>query len=411
MPASGRLPKRLLGAVAIAASTALLSACGGDDNTASTPANVPSTAVAVVGSAPIAQDRFDRALRARTRGISPLSGAAPSTQIPLDSPRFRRCAKALQTSIAASAKLVPADQRPATSSRAQLVANCAAQYAQARTATMSSLIQEQWLVQQAAATKAALAGKDVDATYAQYVAAAGLRPGGKPLGPKAARRAFAKLLRRSGLTEQDVRAQLSAVMLQQQLSQSAAKQDASPTTAELKRFYTDNPGLFGKAGTRTIDVVTTNAKNKAELAQAALAKGEDVQTVIRTYATGGVTQNTQQGRVTITQGAGQLPPAVERAVFATKKGKTGTVRAGDTYAAFAVRKTHDAKLPPFAKVRDQVTQQYATQRAQRAQITFQNELQKTWRPQTLCRKGYIVPQCSNGPELPAQALPGETPKD
>ena len=72
---------------------------------------------------------------------------------------------------------------------------------------------------------------------------------------------------------------------------------------------------------------------------------------------------------------------------------------------FRVRSARAAKTPPLSKVRAQAEQQYAAQRAQRAQIAFQNELQRTWRPRTVCAKGHIVPQCSNGPALPEQPLP------
>jgi len=35
----------------------------------------------------------------------------------------------------------------------------------------------------------------------------------------------------------------------------------------------------------------------------------------------------------------------------------------------------------------------------------QQELTETWRPQTLCAAGYIVPECSNGTKTGASANP------
>jgi hypothetical protein len=387
-----RVPLRLVACAAIAAGSTTLLACGSDDPGSSTPSKVPSTDIATVADQGIPKDRFDRALQAQIRGVSPLSGGTVGGVV-LDAPKFTKCVAALRKTVTDQAA-----KDVAPPSRALLRANCKAQYEQARVATTTALIQEQWLVQQAKADGVVVSDKEVESALDQYVAVAGMKPGGKPLSTAKAEQAFAKSLAASGLTKDDVRAQLRSQLLQQRLSAAATKPAATPTTAQLQRYLAEHPQQFGTAGTATIDIVTTTDEARAKAAAAALAKGTDVQAVVRD-ANAGTTPTGQQGRVTITRGTGQLSPAVERAVFATGKGKVGAVvKTGDSYTAFRVRRTTPSKVPSLKKVRAAVTQQYAAGQAQEAQATFQTKLSDTWRPKTLCAKGYVVPQCANGPK-------------
>jgi hypothetical protein len=56
---------------------------------------------------------------------------------------------------------------------------------------------------------------------------------------------------------------------------------------------------------------------------------------------------------------------------------------------------------------DDPASEQGRRQVQRAQVEFQNELQRRWRPQTLCAEGFEIPQCSNGPEPQELPVPGE----
>ena len=56
--------------------------------------------------------------------------------------------------------------------------------------------------------------------------------------------------------------------------------------------------------------------------------------------------------------------------------------------------------PPFKQIEEQVKTTLRSQKLQGKQVEFQNELQRKWKAATLCAKGYVVAQCSNGPKLP-----------
>ncbi|MEI6447167.1 MAG: SurA N-terminal domain-containing protein [Actinomycetes bacterium] len=57
------------------------------------------------------------------------------------------------------------------------------------------------------------------------------------------------------------------------------------------------------------------------------------------------------------------------------------------------------KAPPFDRIEEQVKSQLKSTRLQVKQVAFQNDLQREWRAATLCAKGFVVSQCSNGPKL------------
>jgi hypothetical protein len=56
---------------------------------------------------------------------------------------------------------------------------------------------------------------------------------------------------------------------------------------------------------------------------------------------------------------------------------------------------------------DDPASEQGRRQVQRAQVEFQNELQRRWRPRTLCAEGSEIPQCSNGPEPQELPVPGE----
>jgi hypothetical protein len=285
---------------------AALAGCGGDDkgDEAATPASVPSGGVAVVGDTPIEQERFERALRARLRGLSPLTPGARQAPV-VDAPGFARCVARLRTEQAAADRKVPAGSRPPKPSDAQLEQNCQAQYDQARAATLSTLIQGLGPCGRPRTPACA-------STTPRSAGARAVRRRGRPARrPRRAGREGARALRdarrASGLTEDDVREQLRTQLVQQRLLERRTKDIGPPSDEDARAFYEKNPELF--AGGRK----------------------------------------------------------------------------------------------PFQQVADEAREQLRGRRIQRAQVEFQNELQRRWRPRTRCAEGLVVAQCANGPapsELP-----------
>jgi len=371
LPRTGRARAAALLVLLLAALFA--AGCGSDDDSSTTP--VPSgtggsdAVVVQADGQAITKAQFDRALRSRLTGVSPLAPASGAAVV-LDPPDYERC-------IAASRKQLRAAGVSSTPTRKMLKANCAAQERQARTQVLSTLIQQAWVAQQAEE-----AGVQAPAAaIASTLAAARKQPG------------FAQRLKRSGQTLEDVRTAIATQLLTAALVQKATTSTA-PTDAQARRFLKEHPELFGTPARRKVDVVATASPAEAKQAKAALKKGQNVRDVIAGLGQSSV----RQGRITLTDGDGQLSPAVQKAVAAARRGTVaGPVKVGDLYYVVAVRSVRPAKVPSFAKVADKARQLYVSFQAQNAQNTLQTQMKKAWGAKTACAKGYAAPECANAP--------------
>lgn len=369
LPSVGRARAGALFAVLFAA--LVVAGCGSDGGSSDT---VPSgsggggAVVVQAGGQPITKEQFDRALQARLTGTSPLSPASSAT-IALDPPGYRHCVTALRRQLrTAGVSSIPP--------RATLKANCAAQLRQVRTQVLSTLIQQAWIAQEA---------KDAEVEAPAASVTGGLAAIEKQAG-------FKQRLKRSGLTLADVRAIVTTQLLTAALVRRAAS-GTVPTDAQARRFLKDHPELFGRPARRTVDVVVTASAADATQARAALKAGNAAQDVI---AGVGVQEPVRQGRLTITDGDGQLAPVVQKAVSDARRGAVvGPIKVGDVYYVVAVRAIRPAKVPAFSKVAAKVRQLYLSYQAQNAQNALQAQLEKVWGEKTTCAKGYDAPECAN----------------
>jgi foldase protein PrsA len=330
-----------------------------------------SAAIVNVGERQITKGEFNRAVRARARKLSPLSSV--SSGAPLDSPRFERCIQTMREQYRrAGVRPIP--------KRTAMRRNCKTQYAQLREQVMASLIQQVWTKLQAEESDVSVSAAAIDAAVENY---------------RRGVQGFAGRLKRSGLTMQDVRATVEAQLLTTQLVQKRT-QTSTPSERELRAFLRENPGLFGTAASATVDVVVSDTRDNSIQAKSALQGGEDAVNVIPGL---GTQRGVRQGRVTVSQGDGQLPPEVEKAVFSARRGDVaGPVEVSSLWYAVSVRSKTAAKAPSFAKIRPQVLAQYMNQRSADAQTALQKTLVKTWRPKTMCAEGYAISSCANPPK-------------
>jgi hypothetical protein len=215
----------------VALAALVLAGCGGDDGSGKTagsgssgaPKSVPAGAVAIAGDDAISQAAFTRTAKSRVSGISPLNGRATPPLVPIDPPSYKRCTAALKAQAKKAARAAPKGQKVPVPRAQQLLATCKVQYKTAVDGALSTLIQQQWAISEAAAEGVTPADKDVAATLKQYVAAAGLDDGGRPLPPDRAEGRYQALLARSGLTAADVQFQLRSQLAQQALIQKRLK--------------------------------------------------------------------------------------------------------------------------------------------------------------------------------------------
>jgi hypothetical protein len=217
-------PAWLAGALAVTIGCAAVALADGEDGGlgnagATTPTSVPAGAVVAAGSSAISKPAAERTTKARVTGVSPLNGRATPPLVPLDPPSFDACAAAVKAQAKKAARKAPKGQKVPIPTADQLLATCKLQYKTTVDSALSTLIQQRWSIDQAAAEGVPVPGDAVDSTLKQYRAAAGLRSDGRALPPDQAAARFTSLLKRSGLTEGDLRFQLRAQLAQQNLIQ------------------------------------------------------------------------------------------------------------------------------------------------------------------------------------------------
>jgi hypothetical protein len=397
MPASRTIRSTLLPTLFFAGALAL-AACGSDGADAPTPDSVPDASVAIVGEVPVTQAALERRFGARARGISPLSGTESSTE-PLDPPKFNRCIASVRRQVTQAARQGGSVAAPAVPDRPQLREACEQRYEQLRLATLSQMIEDQWLIQQAEQEGLGVSDDEVSERLDGYRSSfAG--------SPARSRAAYQRLLNRSGLEPEDVEAELKARIAQERLLVQQTEAAETPTAEELRDFYESNPQLFGRPGSRVVEIVSTEDEAAADEAKQR-SEGEEQLSQVSTEVSNNVSILAGDGILTITQGPGPLSADLVDEVFsAGLKSVVGPFEAEDgNWYVFRVLSETAADVKPFEQVQRRVLDETKSNALRRAQVEARNQLQEDWRPKTLCAEELLVAQCSNGPELPPLPVP------
>lgn len=325
----------------------------------------------MVGSEPVTRQEFRRNLSSRLTGISPLTEAVGSPEV-LDPPRFGKCQARLRRS-------------GTEGSRAQLIETCRSQYEGLKLSVVTKLIEDQWVLQSARTAGIEVTPEEVDGLLAQYRSLPG---------------DFGRKLKRSGLTIGDLRLDLEAKIARQKSFERRVEEAGDPSADDIREFYEDNPGIFGKAAARTAEVLATDSEDFAEKALKQAGSGRSLAAISRKASTD-LEVRSGEGELTIEEGRNVLPEDVQEAIFEAPPGElTGPVEANGNWYVFQVTGIREADVPPFGEVEEEAASQARSATVSRVQNEALNELQRDWRPKTLCAEQYLVPQCSNGPELP-----------
>ena len=378
-------------AVALSIPVAGLVACGGGGDDDSAPTAVPQDAVAVVAEAPIGKDSFERRFRAAASGLPSFFGNSASGTV-LDAPKFKRCIVRLRKETLSAMKAAGAGSASRPTAK-QLKENCKLQHDQLRLRTLSQMITEEWHRQAVADTDIDLGDEAIATRLAQYEKSVA---GG--------RAKFKALVKRSGLTAEDLAAQLRGE-LARQAWEAGHNQPPELSDDDIERYYEEHPGRFGQAATRTVEIVAVDDEDAAKEALGRVEKGEGVAAVSSEVSTDFNVRGSD-GVLEVAQGESTLPDGLETEVFeADRDAVTGPIQVDGTWYVFKVVGSTEAKVPPFAKVEDLARELATAVAAQRATAEATNAFREEWRGRTLCADGYLVAECSNGPELEPVPVP------
>jgi len=388
-PIRSRMPGRAAAAACLAVVPALaLSACGGD--------SVPSNAVAKVDDTVIEKRTFDRWMQiAAISSQGPAQGSArPKVNIP-QPPEFTACVADKKKT---SPKPPKGQPQPKDS---DFKAQCKQEYEGLRDQVMQLLIQNEWVAGEAAEQGVEVSDAEVRKAFDQQK---------KQSFPK--EKDYQNFLKTSGFSEQDVLFRVRLEQLSNKLREKIVKGKDKVTDAQVKAYYEKNKQRFAQPERRDLRIVLTrpNQKERAEQAKAALERGESWKSVAKEYSIDQASKN--QGGTLLAVAKGQQEPALDKAVFAAKKGElVGPVKTQFGWYVFSVQKITPRSQQTLQQASQTIKGILASENQQKALDAFIKDFQKEWKEKTNCRKGYVTQDCKNAPKqaTTAQQPPGAVP--
>lgn len=369
--------KTLISLAAIAASAAVLSACGG----------VPSDSVATVADSPIQKTEFNHwmIVASRTQAGVPVNFA-------FNPPDFDACVKVKKAEAAKGA-----NKKQPVPTEAQLKATCQSLFSQSMPQVMQLLIQSAWIKGQAAEMGIEVSQAEVDKQFAAT------KKGAFPTD-----KAFQQFLKQSGETEADLKDRVLVNALAQKIRDKVINDSKNVTDAQIQDWYDKNQSNYGKPESRDVSIILTKDQAQAEKAKAAVEGGTAWADAAKQYSTDAATKNS--GGVIKGAVKGQQDPAVDAAAFKAKQNVViGPVKGAFGWYVIKVTKVTPANLKPLSQVKAQVRQEVASSGQQNALQKFVKDFQDRWKSRTECAKYYIVELCKNAPTPKAPAgAPGST---
>ncbi len=349
----------LLGIAALA-----VAACGNE---------VPPGAVAKVGDSEITQDEFDKWLKTAVLGQAQ---GAP-TAVP-DPPDFSKCV--------AAKKKAPAPEGQDKPTASDLKKQCQQEYDQLKSEVMQFLIQAEWVEQEADQQGIEVSQKAVTKSLADQK---------KQAFPS--EKAYEQFLKTSGMSEEDILFRVKLDQLQQKLTAKATEDSQKVSDTDIQEYYEKNKKRFAQPERRDLRVVLTKNEAQAEQAKKALESGDSWQQVVNKYSIDEASK-AQQGRLPAVA-EGQQEPALDDAVFASRKGKVeGPVKTQFGWYVYEVEKVTPASQQSLEQSKDTIKNLLRSERQQKALDKFVKDFREEYKGQTDCAEDFRIPECKNAPK-------------
>jgi foldase protein PrsA len=354
----------VLASCAVLAVAALVAACGG----------VPGNAVATVDGKSIDKSQFDHWME-----VAAKSSGQPGAVVP-DPPDYTKCVAAKR-----KATPKPGKGQPKVTD-AQLKTQCKTQYNTLKSQVLQLLISYRWIEGEAAAQGIKVSDADVQKAFQQQK---------KQSFPKDAD--FQKFLKQSGWTQQDLLGRTRDDLLANKIRDKAIKGKDQVSDAQIQAYYNKNKARFSQPERRSLRIVLTKTKAKAQQAKQALQSGQSWNKVAKKFSTDSTSKS--QGGKLPPQAKGTLEKALDQAVFAAPKGKLlGPVKTPFGFYDFQVLNVSPASTQPLAQAKTTIKQTLATQNQQTALNNFVKDFTNRWRNKTDCQSAFKISDCKNGPK-------------
>ena len=362
-------------AVAALAGAAVIAGCGSD---------VPSDSVAKVGDETIEKAEFEKWLKSASAGAAAGGQAAAP-----DPPNFTKCVQAKQTQ-------PQAQQGGGKPSPAALKKQCKTEYEQLKADVMQFLIQSEWVQQEAAEQGVKVSDQEVQNRLEEEKKRA--FPG------KNGEKKYQEFLKTSNMSEEDILFRFRLETLQQKLTQKVTEKEAKVTDQDVQAYYEKNKKRFAQPERRSLNVVLTKGKAKADQAKAALEGDGSFKAVAKKYSIDEASK--AQGGKLPDVAEGQQEKAFDEAIFKAKKGQLeGPVKTQFGYYVFEVTKVTPASQQSLEQSEETIKNLLRSQRQQKSLDKFIKDFRERYKEQTVCAEDFEVAECENAPKSKTETAP------
>jgi foldase protein PrsA len=349
-----------------------LGACG---------SGLPGNAVVQIGQATISTAALTHWLTV-ANDSSQTSGDTKAPPLPV-APDFAACIKGAEKAAGNTA----ASRSPGQVSIDR--STCQTNYSTLVTEVLDFLIPQMWVEGEAADRGIHVTQKEIDA--ALKTALKGATP------PLTTTKALDAYLAASGETVDDLKWRTRVNLLGNKIALSVEHKAEKVDPAAIGAYYRKHLSQYTTPSTRDIHLVLVTSAATAQTVRGLLAGGESYATVAAKYSVD-ATSKARGGEMLGVSGA-ELTPQLSAQVFAAKAGVlTGPVKTAFGYYVFTVDAIHPSKVLSLKLESASIKTLLSNQQVQAAETKLQNGLMKTWKPRTVCREGYTVPDCSNSPK-------------
>ncbi|MFY9487463.1 MAG: peptidyl-prolyl cis-trans isomerase [Solirubrobacterales bacterium] len=330
---------------------------------------VPDTAVAVVDGTELTKADFNKTLKIFASQSQP---EAKGNAVVPDPPTYAKC-------IANKRKA----QKKATN--AQLKQRCVTEFNDAKEQIMMSMIQSVWYEKEAEERGIKITDAEVKQRFT---------PLKQQTFPKDAD--YKKFLASTGQTEADLLKLVKGQIIQEKIRESVSK-SKQPTAKDIEAAYNKNKDRYTTPASRDLLIVFTNKKSEANAALSALDSGDRFDAVAKKYSED--TASKGQGGKFPGATKGQFEPALDKAVFAAKKGETkGPIKTQFGYYIFQVTKINTAKKKTLREASAEIKQTLVSESQQKGFDDFQKEFREKWKGKTECAELYKMSLCDGEKE-------------
>jgi foldase protein PrsA len=356
---------KFISSAGLAIAAALTAVGCGDD------VKIPAGAVAQVGDVAIGKSAFNQRLAI-------VAAYKLGRALPFPPSDTKACVR--------SKALLRPPEGQKLPTRAQLRESCQQDLAQLKGQTMQSLVLAQWLDQEAA-------DKGVHVTRAEIRTE--LESTKKS--SFGSTKAFEKFRRATKIPDSFFIEQARGAVLTRKLTERASNTAKPISSEEISSYFNEHRKEFAQPERRSIHVLVTKTRPRADQALQALKDDQSWKQVTRTYAAD-PTARASGGQLTELTRTG-ANAKLEQAVFKARvRVAEGPVKTGFGWFVFEVEKVTAAVKPTLTKgVRGTIRQQLMGPKRQKALDSYTQEFGARYQAKTTCADGFRINECRNGP--------------